>query len=64
MQKINDQKLFAVKEKKYCWYKWQKKENNKNVSIGNFSFHWLEIEQIENILIEISNFEFNIEKRV
>ena len=28
-------------------------ENNKNVYFGNFYFHWLEIEQIEKILIEI-----------
>ena len=27
-----------------------KKENDKNVYFGNFFFHWLEIEQIENIL--------------
>ena len=26
-------------------------------------FHWLEIEQIEKILIEISKFELNIEKK-
>ena len=30
------------------------KENNENVCFGNFSFHWLEIEQIEKILLEIS----------
>ena len=29
---------------------------------GNFSFHWLEIEQIEKILIKISKFELSIEK--
>ena len=40
------------------------KENNKNVYFGNFSFHWLEIEQIEKILIEISKFEFSIEKTI
>ena len=40
------------------------KENNKNVKIGNLSFNWLVIEQIEKILIEISNFEFSIEKAV
>ena len=40
------------------------KENNKNVYFGNFSFHWLEIEQIEKILIEISKFELSIEKTI
>ena len=39
------------------------KEKNKNVCFGNFSFHWLEIEQIEKILIEIAKFEFSIEKK-
>ena len=38
------------------------KENNKNVYFGSFSFYWLEIEQIEKILIEISKFEWSIEK--
>ena len=32
------------------------KENNNNRCFGNFSFHWLEIDQIEKILIEISKF--------
>ena len=40
------------------------KENNKNVYFDNFSFHWLEIEQIEKILIEISKFDFSIEKTI
>ena len=40
------------------------KENDKNVYFGNFFFHWLEIEQIEKILIEISKFELNIEKTI
>ena len=31
---------------------------------GNFFFHGLEIEQIEKILIEISKFEMNIEKKI
>ena len=39
------------------------KENNKNVHFGNFFFHWLEIEQIEKVLIEISKLELNIEKQ-
>ena len=39
------------------------KENNKKY-FGNFSLHWLEIEQIEKILIEISKFEFSIEKTI
>ena len=38
------------------------KENDKNVYFGNFFFHWLEIEQINEILIEISKFELSIEK--
>ena len=38
------------------------KENDKNVYFGNFFFHWLEIEQIEKILIQISKFELSIEK--
>ena len=37
-----------------------KKKNDKNVYFGNFFFHWLEIAQIEKILIEISKFELNI----
>ena len=40
------------------------KENDKNVCFGNFFFHWLEIEQIEKTLIEISKFELNIEKTI
>ena len=40
------------------------KENNKNVYFGNFFFHWLEIEQIEKNLIEMSKFELNIEKTI
>ena len=40
------------------------KENNKNVYFGNFFFHWLEIEQIEKILIEISKFELSIKKTI
>ena len=40
------------------------KGNNKNVNFGNLSFHWLEIEQIEKILIEISKFQFSIEKTI
>ena len=40
------------------------KENDKNVYFVNFFFHWLEIEQIEKILIEISKFELNIEKTI
>ena len=38
------------------------KEKDKNVYFGNFFFHWLEIEQIEKILIQISKFELSIEK--
>ena len=40
------------------------KESNKNVYFGDFSFHWLEIEQIEKILIEISKFELSIKKTI
>ena len=40
------------------------KENDKNVYFGNFFFHWLEIEQIGKVLIEISKFELNIEKTI
>ena len=40
------------------------KENDKNVYFSNFFFHWLEIEQIEKILIEISKFELNIDKTI
>ena len=40
------------------------KENNKNIYFVNFFFHWLEIEQIEKILIEISKFELSIEKTI
>ena len=40
------------------------KENDKNVYFGNFFFHWLEIEQVEKILIEISKFELNIEQTI
>ena len=38
------------------------KEKDKNLYFGNFFFHWLEIEQIEKILIQISKFELSIEK--
>ena len=40
------------------------KENDENVYFGNFFFHWLEIEQIEKTLIEISKFELNIENTI
>ena len=40
------------------------KENDKNVYFVNFFFHWLEIEQINEILIEISKFELSIKKIV
>ena len=40
------------------------KENDENVYFGNFFFHWLEIVQIEKILIEISKFELKIEKTI
>ena len=40
------------------------KENDKNIYFVNFFFHWLEIEQIGKILIEISKFELNIEKTI
>ena len=40
------------------------KENNKKVYFGNFCFHWLEIKQIEKILIEISKFELSIKKTI
>ena len=52
------QKLPVVYITKY------QKENNKNVYFGNLSFHWLEIEQIEKILIETSIFELSIEKTI
>ena len=41
---------------------YEKENDKKNVYFGNFFFHWLEIEQIEKILIEISKFELSIEK--
>ena len=41
-----------------------RKKTTKNVCFGNFSFHWLEIEKIEKILVEISKFEFSIEKTI
>ena len=40
------------------------KQSDKNVYFGNFFFHWLEIEQIEKILIEISKFELSFEKTI
>ena len=40
------------------------KENDKNVYFGHFFFHWLEIEQIEKISIEISKFELSIKKTI
>ena len=40
------------------------KENDKNIYVGNFFFHWLEIEQIGKFLIEVSKFELNIEKTI
>ena len=40
------------------------KENDKNIYFGNFFFHWLEIKQIEKILIEISKLELNIEETI
>ena len=41
-----------------------RKESDKNVYFGNFLFHWLEIKQIEKILIEIPNFELIIKKTI
>ena len=43
--------------------KYQKK-NYKKVYFSNLSFHWLEKEQIEKILIEISKFELSIEETI
>ena len=40
------------------------KESNKIVYFGNFFYHWLEIEQLGEILFEISKFELNFEKRM
>ena len=40
------------------------KKKDKNVYFGKFFFHWLEIEQINEILIEISKFELSYEKVV
>ena len=40
------------------------KENDENIYVGNLFFHWLEIEQIGKILIEISKLELNIEKTI
>ena len=39
-------------------------ESDKKVYFGIFVFHWLEIEQIEKILVEISKFELSIEKTI
>ena len=39
------------------------KEKHKNVYFVNFFFHWLEKEQIEKILIEISKFELSLKKQ-
>ena len=41
-----------------------KKKKIKTYILVNVFFHWLEIEQIEKILIEISKFELNIEKTI
>ena len=54
----------SLKNFRLFFYTIYQKEKNKNVYFGNFSFHWFEIEQIEKILIEISKFEFSIEKNI
>ena len=47
-----------------CFYYNIQERKQQKCIFGNFSFHWLEIEQIEKILIEISKFEFSIEKTI
>ena len=47
-----------------CLYYNIPERKNKKVCSGNFSFHLLEIEQIEKNLIEISKFELSIEKTI
>ena len=56
-------RLFKFKRLPVVYTTIYQNENDKNVYFGSLFFHWLEIAQIEKILIEISKFELNIEKK-
>ena len=62
--RISFVRLSKFKSTSGCLYYNIPKKNDKNIYFGNFFFHWLEIEQIGKILIEISKFELNIEKTI
>ena len=60
--RISFNRLSKFKRLPVVYVKIYQKESDKNVYFGNFFFHWLEIGQINKILIEISKFELSIEK--
>ena len=60
--RLSFNRLSKIKKLPVVYITIYQKENNKNVYFGNFSFHWLEIEQKEKVLIEISKFQLSIEK--
>ena len=54
--------LFKLKRLPVVYITIYQNERDEKVYYGNFFFHWLEIEQIEKSLIDISKFEMKIEK--
>ena len=52
--KLKDFRLFILQ--------YTRKKSDKNVQFDNFFFRWLEIEQVEKLLIEVSKIELSVEK--
>ena len=62
--RISSNRLYKLKRLPVVYIIIYQKESDKNVYFVNFIFHWLEVEQIEKILMEISKFELSIEKEI
>ena len=59
--KIYFNRLSKFKRLPFVYGTIYQKETKTNVYFGNFFFHWLEIEQIKKILIDILKFQLSIE---
>ena len=62
--RLSFERLSNLKKLPVVYIAIYQKENDKNIYFDNFFFHWLEIKQIEKILIEISKLELNIEETI